>query len=232
MLCFYAWGDVWVSLSTQQATLQRTNATPLLFVWTAMDLSPAWVSMQGASSSVSWGLYGDDQGHAVQTELLVRVSRWVKPGSGAKTGLRHPCSDLDKLYPPSFILWICTATQMRCVVQPTIHTNSLWVWWSFLPYHAPKLPSTEKSGHARSAKFLLSCLWRSSPSVPWGWGYQHGLHHQCRGPDSLLGDSWFTPLSHWGYRDLGQAGCRPKTLQQGEINSDNLYLKQADTGTC
>lgn len=60
---------------------------------------PEQVSMQSDHSSVSWGLYGGEQGHALQMELLVRAHRWVRHESGeAKTGLMYPYCDLNKLH--------------------------------------------------------------------------------------------------------------------------------------
>lgn len=146
------------------------------------DLSPARVSMQGASSSVSWGLYGDDQGHALQTELLVRVCRWVKPGSGTKTGLRY----LD----------LHGNTDEVCGIDHNSHKLSVSVV-SFLPHHASKFSSTESQDILIHPCFSSAACRELAQPCHEGWGYQHRLHHQCI-------HSWERLLSlHGEYRDLG-----------------------------
>lgn len=137
------------------------------------DPTPAQGSVQGAQSFVPWGLYGDEQGHALQMELLVRTRRWVRHGSGAKTGLRYPYSDLNKLHPTaSSSVWICLAVEMSFVVHPTIHARSLGMWCSSLPSHASKISSREsqdlEGDHTYSSRSLHSCLWGSSPATPRG----------------------------------------------------------------
>lgn len=137
--------------------------------------------------------------------------RWMKlrPTSGAKTDLRYPCSDLEKLYPTALCwVWIYLAIQMRCVVQPTIHTNSLWVWCSFLPYHASRFFSTESQDILIHPFFSSAVCGDVAQLCHEGWGYQHGLHSQCRGHNSLL--ERLLSL-HWGTETLGQAGSCAKT---------------------
>lgn len=156
---------------------------------------------------------GDDQGYTLQTVLLVRVGRWVKPRprSGAKTDLRYLCSDLDKLYPQPCPECGSTylAIQMRCVVQPTIHTNYLWVWCSFLPYHASRFSSTENQDILIRPFFSSAACGEEAQLRHEGWGYQHGLHCKCRGPDSLL-----RLLSlHWEYLGASRLLCQNLTVR-------------------
>lgn len=158
---------------------------------------PEQLPVQSDHSSLSWGLHGDEQGHALQMELLVRAHRWVRHESGAKTGLGYPYCDLNKLHlTTSPSVWICMAVQMSFVVHPTIHTSSLGMWCDCLPSHASKVFSREshdlRRDHSHSSRSLLSCLWVSSPAVPWGTRIR--LRSWWRGLVSPLREARLSPL--------------------------------------
>lgn len=169
--------------------MQSVNATTSKFFLNSNEnLSPPQVSMQGAHSSMSWGLYGDLQGHTLQMELLMRGHRLIRHESGAKTCLRYLYSDLKE---PTNSSLVRIHMDMIFVVHHTIHTSSLGVWCSSFPPHASKISfreSQDLGGDHIPGLFSAACGDLVQPCRE-GPGSQHRLHSQCRWPDSPTGEA-------------------------------------------
>ena len=183
--------------------MQRTNATTVAFCLNSNGTLLLHRCQCKVFIAVSWRLYGDEQGHALQMSLLVRAHRRVRHGSGAKEGLRQSYSGLNKLHPTtSSSVWIYMAVQKSSVLHPSVHTSSLRVCCGFLPSHASKLSSRKSQdlgGHHTLPPRLFSAACGDLPQLchegPWS---QHRPCSRWRGSDPPVGETHISLLRKQG----------------------------------